>query len=151
MILSFLVSNFLSYSGNLNRGKRYAKVWYSHYCSTSCYKKMYCSDWMHCIWPMSDRTYKMQAVNSGVDKTRTGPDRRTGLNAQETTPTDRVQKSRHPQPHGDVVWRCRPFPQSSKNWERVGNARLMETHELQSKNGPSFFKVCSWLYVYTYT
>ena len=51
MILSFLVSNFLSYSGNLNRGrkKRYAKVWYSHYCSTSCYKKMYCSDWMHCI------------------------------------------------------------------------------------------------------
>ena len=42
MILSFLVSNFLSYSGNLNRGrkKRYAKVWYSHYCSTSCYKNV---------------------------------------------------------------------------------------------------------------
>ena len=30
MILSFLVSNFLSYSGNLNRGKK-ENVWYSHY------------------------------------------------------------------------------------------------------------------------
>ena len=47
MILSFLVSNFLSYSGNLNRG---TKVWYFHYCSTSCFKKMYCSDWMHCMY-----------------------------------------------------------------------------------------------------
>ena len=26
----------------------------------------------------------------GVDKTRTGLDRRTGLNAQETTPTDSI-------------------------------------------------------------
>ena len=34
------------------RKKRYAKVWYSHYCSTSCYKKMYCSDWMHCIYTL---------------------------------------------------------------------------------------------------
>ena len=29
-------------------------------------------------------------VVSGVDKTRSGPDHRTGLNAQETTFTDRV-------------------------------------------------------------
>ena len=27
----------------------------------------------------------------------------------------------------------------------------METRELQSKNGPYFFKVCSWFYVYIYT
>ena len=52
MILSFLVSNFLSYSGNLNRGRKKSMLKFGTptIALPLAIKKMYCSDCMHCIW-----------------------------------------------------------------------------------------------------